>query len=106
MPKVCEGCGQEGASKCCSGCLEAFYCSTACQRQHWKAGHRNKCVKAEKPSAATAAAKAAAKAAKAVAKAAAKAAKEAAAEPATSAPREGKAKRRNKTGDQRKEERK
>ena len=54
MPKVCEGCGQEGASKCCSGCLEAFYCSTACQRQHWKAGHKHKCVKAEEPSAATA----------------------------------------------------
>jgi len=60
MPKVCEACGQEGASKCCSGCKEAIYCSIACQTQHWKAGHKHKCVKAEKPSAATAAATAAA----------------------------------------------
>ena len=56
MPKVCEACGQEGASKCCSGCKEAVYCSIACQTQHWKAGHKYKCFKAEKPSAATAAA--------------------------------------------------
>jgi hypothetical protein len=34
--------------------MESFYCSTACQRQHWKAGHKHKCVKAEEPSAATA----------------------------------------------------
>ena len=56
MPKVCEACGQEGAAKCCSGCKGAFYCSIACQTQHWKAGHKYKCFKAEKPSAATAAA--------------------------------------------------
>ena len=54
MPKVCEACGQEGADKCCSGCMESFYCSIACQRKHWKEGHKHKCVKAEKPSAVTA----------------------------------------------------
>ena len=53
MP-ICEACGQEGASKCCSGCKEAFYCSIACQTQHWKAGHKHKCFKAEKPSVAAA----------------------------------------------------
>jgi Flp pilus assembly protein TadD len=62
MP-ICEGCGQEGADKRCSGCMESWYCSIACQRQHWKAGHKHKCVKAEEPSAATAAATAAAVAA-------------------------------------------
>ena len=59
MP-VCEACGQEGAPKRCSRCKEARYCSIACQKQHWKQGHRHKCVKAEKPSVATAAAVAAA----------------------------------------------
>ena len=53
---ICEGCGQEGADKRCSGCMESWYCSIACQRQHWKAGHKHKCFKAETPSAATAAA--------------------------------------------------
>ena len=60
MPKFCECCGQKGAAKCCSGCMEAFYCNGACQRKHWKAGHKHKCVQAVKPSAATAAAAAAA----------------------------------------------
>ena len=58
MP-VCEACGQEGATKYCSRCTESYYCSIVCQKQHWKQGHKYKCVKAEKPSAATAAAKAA-----------------------------------------------
>ena len=52
---VCEACGQEGATKCCSGCKESYYCGIVCQRRHWKQGHKHKCVKAEKPSAATAA---------------------------------------------------
>ena len=60
MPKFCECCGQKGAAKCCSGCMEAFYCNGACQRKHWKAGHKHKCVRAVKPSAATATATAAA----------------------------------------------
>ncbi len=32
--------------------MESFYCSIACQTQHWKAGHKHKCVKVEQPSAA------------------------------------------------------
>ena len=59
MPKFCEACGKKGASKRCSRCMEAFYCSIACQTQHWRAGHKHKCVQAVKPSAATAAATAA-----------------------------------------------
>ena len=55
MP-ICEACGQEGADKCCSRCKESYYCSIVCQKRHWKAGHKHKCVEAEKPSAATAAA--------------------------------------------------
>ena len=78
MP-VCEACGQEGAPKRCSRCMESWYCSIACQRKHWKAGHKHKCVQAVTPSAATAAAKAAAKAAAAKAEAARIAAEEAAA---------------------------
>ena len=59
MP-ICEAFSKEGASKRCSRCMKSFYCSIACQTQHWKAGHKHKCVKAEQPSAATAAAMAAA----------------------------------------------
>ena len=54
---VCECCGKEGAAKRCSRCMESFYCSIACQRKHWKAGHRTKCVKVDE---ATKAARAAA----------------------------------------------
>jgi hypothetical protein len=36
--------------------METFYCSIACQRKHWKEGHKHKCVKAEKPSASSVAA--------------------------------------------------
>ena len=32
--------------------LESWYCSLACQRKHWKAGHKHKCVKADKAEAA------------------------------------------------------
>jgi hypothetical protein len=52
MPKVCEACGQVGADKRCSRCMGSVYCSIECQRKHWKAGHKHKCAKAEKPSAA------------------------------------------------------
>ena len=43
--------------------MESFYCSIACQRQHWKAGHRAKCVKADQPTKAARAAAAPAPAA-------------------------------------------
>lgn len=55
MP-VCENCGKEGAQLRCGRCRESWYCSPACQKEHWKAGHKSKCVKAEStPSAAPAA---------------------------------------------------
>ena len=44
MP-ICEACGQENATKCCSRCREACYCSSACQKQHWKEGHKAECKK-------------------------------------------------------------
>ena len=31
----------EDNAKRCSRCMESFYCSTACQRQHWNAGHKH-----------------------------------------------------------------
>ena len=45
----CDHCGSNegdaggGAFKFCSGCREARYCSVACQKTHWKAGHKVKC---------------------------------------------------------------
>jgi len=32
----CEGCGQKGDYKKCSGCYHVFYCSRNCQALHWK----------------------------------------------------------------------
>ncbi|KAL0575954.1 hypothetical protein V5O48_006024 [Marasmius crinis-equi] len=32
----------------CSSCLNPTYCSSACQKQHWKESHREKCGKATK----------------------------------------------------------
>ena len=62
----CDQCGVEGAKsafKHCAACREATYCSPECQRTHWKAGHKHKCVKQNRagaPAAAAAAAPAAA----------------------------------------------
>ena len=47
----CDQCGVEGAKsafKYCAACREAIYCSPECQRTHWKAGHKHKCVKQNK----------------------------------------------------------
>ena len=38
----------EDARMRCARCLESWYCNTTCQKQHWKAGHRTKCVNAVK----------------------------------------------------------
>ena len=38
---ACDCCGSE-ASRRCSGCDDAYYCSAACQRLHWKT-HRRDC---------------------------------------------------------------
>lgn len=40
---TCFQCGKEG-DKRCSGCKQATYCSTKCQRKHWKEGkHKHQC---------------------------------------------------------------
>ena len=47
----CDQCGVEGAKsafKYCAACREAIYCGPECQRTHWKAGHKHKCVKQNK----------------------------------------------------------
>ena len=64
---MCECCGREGAAKRCARCQQSWYCSTACQKKHWKAGHRTKCVKADEPTKAARAAAAPAPAAAAAA---------------------------------------
>lgn len=38
----CWECEKEYVSQC-SGCQCAKYCSKACQRKHWKSGHKDKC---------------------------------------------------------------
>lgn len=45
---VCDGCGHPLAnmSFACARCSEAMYCSTVCQKRHWKAfGHSKSCGK-------------------------------------------------------------
>ena len=41
----------------CAGCKERYYCSRACQKVHWKAGHKAQCpvLKARREERATAA---------------------------------------------------
>jgi len=40
----CFVCGRHaGQMSACSGCGFVRYCSTECQRVHWRAGHRNDC---------------------------------------------------------------
>jgi len=36
-------CSAPGPPKRCSRCHRAFYCSVACQRAHWKTGHKEEC---------------------------------------------------------------
>jgi Flp pilus assembly protein TadD len=43
MP-FCEACGKKGADKRCSRCMASWYCCIECQTNHWKAGHKHKCV--------------------------------------------------------------
>jgi len=43
---ACDGCRkEEGGTLICAGCQYAIYCSSRCQRQAWKAGHKNECSK-------------------------------------------------------------
>ena len=39
----CGECGKPGARQRCSQCLQTVYCNTACQRQHWRSGHKTAC---------------------------------------------------------------
>jgi hypothetical protein len=45
----CSNCGKTTNLKSCARCQMQKYCSTACQRQHWKAigGHKKFCVSKE-----------------------------------------------------------
>ena len=43
--RVCASCGTDGAKKKCSVCRSAWYCTSECQRRHWKAGHKKACPK-------------------------------------------------------------
>ncbi|KAJ7333854.1 hypothetical protein OS493_015946 [Desmophyllum pertusum] len=40
---TCWNCHQEVNVRRCTGCLEAAYCSTNCQRQHWSK-HKGNCI--------------------------------------------------------------
>lgn len=40
----CMGCKHKMASKKCSRCLKASYCSIECQKVHWKLEHKSKCT--------------------------------------------------------------
>jgi hypothetical protein len=46
--KECSNCGTSGAKLTCGQCKAAHYCSKACQKQHWKNGHKGGCIAAEK----------------------------------------------------------
>lgn len=49
--KSAETAKQEGGKlTICSGCKGVSYCSKACQREHWKAGHRHECTSSSSPS--------------------------------------------------------
>lgn len=40
----CDSCQQLSEKlQRCAGCAVATYCSKDCQRQHWRAGHKNSC---------------------------------------------------------------
>jgi MYND finger len=39
----CDACGIKHPSKQCAKCKCTFYCSKACQRKHWKEGHKEVC---------------------------------------------------------------
>jgi hypothetical protein len=45
----CSNCETPNATRKCSRCKKVFYCSTECQKQHWKqpAGHKEYCLAVE-----------------------------------------------------------
>ena len=42
-----------GDFQICGGCRQAKYCGLACQRAHWRAGHKEECQRASSASAAS-----------------------------------------------------
>jgi hypothetical protein len=40
----CASCGKQGVAKKCAKCKLKCYCSAACQKQHWKGGHKAECA--------------------------------------------------------------
>ena len=46
--KDCAYCGTSGAKLTCGKCKAAHYCSKPCQKQHWKNGHKERCLAPEK----------------------------------------------------------
>lgn len=40
---LCSGCGKREGTRKCSACLAVVYCSTDCQKLHWKNGHSKDC---------------------------------------------------------------
>ncbi len=39
----CQVCKKSCKPRCCTQCRKAFYCSIKCQKNDWKAGHRERC---------------------------------------------------------------
>lgn len=43
FPQACASCSAAVATTRCSRCKWSWYCSTACFKRHWKAGHKDEC---------------------------------------------------------------
>jgi hypothetical protein len=46
--KDCAYCETSGAKLTCGACKAAHYCRKACQKQHWKNGHKRMCIAPDK----------------------------------------------------------
>jgi hypothetical protein len=53
MDRVCAQCrakeSQGAKLSSCGGCLLEFYCSAACQRNHWRSQHKGTCGRTDAP---------------------------------------------------------
>uniref|UniRef100_A0A7S3K6X9 MYND-type domain-containing protein n=1 Tax=Aureoumbra lagunensis TaxID=44058 RepID=A0A7S3K6X9_9STRA len=45
--RACAWCGKRPAKKTCARCKKVAFCDSTCQKNHWKAGHKNECVAPE-----------------------------------------------------------
>lgn len=43
---TCSNCEKMSAKELshCAGCYKTYYCSTQCQKEHWKKGHKSECT--------------------------------------------------------------